>query len=273
MLETSWTEESLQNLSFRICMTWAFPFQTWKTEGNSIASLPNCWVLLTVEPCKIQLEEGQWHPRVRFFHLLLLWPKKCALPLSPNGFCSTFQALTWSSYGRDLYYYKNTSTAVYILFQDNPWPSLDLISDIEITESLTKKLVSRPHGFVVLSSQGLDMKITTLYRALLMLLPEIKQWSYFSFDKFQNQNTDQLFCKSIMKHILNMNNMKSIKSNRIDVIFLSGVCIYIIVKKLGKKTQNQTGNMNLFMDLRHNKPGFYIHIFSYVNTVLIWINT
>lgn len=72
-----------------------------------------------------------------------------------------------------------------------------------------------------------------------------------------------------MKHILNMNNMKSIKSNRIDVIFLSGVCIYIIVKKLGKKPQNQTGNMNLFMDLRHNKPGFYIHIFSYVNTVLI----
>lgn len=55
----------------------------------------------------------------------------------------------------------------------------------------------------------------------------------------------------------------STKNDRIEAIFLSDVCIHIIVKKLKITPKNQTGNMNLFMNLSYDKPDFYIHIFSY----------
>lgn len=71
------------------------------------------------------------------------------------------------------------------------------------------------------------------------------------------------FCKSIRKETLNdMKSTEKVTEQKLYSYLMSIVhaTCYIIVKKV----ENKTGNMNFFVDFSHNKPAFYIYIFSYI---------
>lgn len=114
ILEIFWTTESLQNLLFRICMTWAFTSQTTRTGGNVITGSLDCWICSLSSHRRTRLlqpREGQWHQSMDTLLLPLITSttERRAFPPSLDGSCSTFQAFMEKTFIIKKYFTLNSS--------------------------------------------------------------------------------------------------------------------------------------------------------------------